>query len=49
VTEWTAALAAALADSRDPAFVARLRALGRANDWSARGKEALSLLLYSPD
>lgn len=48
VAEWTAALAGALADSRDPAFVDRLRALGRAHDWSIRGREALSHLLYSP-
>jgi hypothetical protein len=48
VPEWTAALAAALADSRDPAVVDRLHALGRAHDWSRRGREALSHLLYSP-
>jgi len=48
VAEWTAALSAALEDSRDETFTARLRALGRANDWSARGREALSLL-YSDD
>jgi GT2 family glycosyltransferase len=48
VPEWTAALAGALADSRDPAVVERLRALGRAHDWSRRGREALSHLLYSP-
>ena len=48
VPEWTAALAAALAAARDPAVGARLRELGRANDWSARGREALSLL-YSDD
>jgi hypothetical protein len=49
VAEWSAALSAALSDSRDPEFVARLRAIGRANDWSIRGEEALSVLLYSPD
>jgi hypothetical protein len=48
VPEWSAALAGALADARDPAFVDRLRALGRAHDWSIRGREALSHLLYSP-
>jgi GT2 family glycosyltransferase len=49
VAEWSAALAGALADSRDPAFVERLRGLGRAHDWSIRGREALSHLLYSPN
>ncbi|HWC65401.1 MAG TPA: glycosyltransferase, partial [Thermoanaerobaculia bacterium] len=43
--EWSAALAAALADSRDAAFAARVRSLGRENDWSARGREALARLL----
>ena len=42
---WRGALAGALAASRDPAFVARLRAIGRANDWAARGREALGHLL----
>jgi glycosyltransferase involved in cell wall biosynthesis len=41
---WPAALAAALAASRDPLFVRRLRAIARANDWSARGREALAHL-----
>jgi len=49
VAEWSAALEGALSDSRDPAFVERLRALGRAQDWSSRGREALSHLLYSAD
>jgi len=49
VAEWSAALAGALSDSRDPAFGQRLRALGRAHDWSSRGREALSHLLYSAD
>ena len=42
--EWSMALAAALADSRDRTFTDRLRAIGRANDWSARGREALGHL-----
>ncbi|HET9796318.1 MAG TPA: glycosyltransferase [Thermoanaerobaculia bacterium] len=45
--EWCAGLEEALAASRDRAFTARLRALGRANDWAARGREALGHLLYS--
>jgi glycosyltransferase involved in cell wall biosynthesis len=43
--EWVEALGEALAESRDPASPARLRAVGRANDWSARGREALGHLL----
>jgi glycosyltransferase involved in cell wall biosynthesis len=43
--EWVAALGEALAASHDRTFTARLRALGRANDWSARGREALRHLL----
>jgi GT2 family glycosyltransferase len=43
--EWRAALGRALAASRDRAFTERLRALGRANDWAARGREALGHLL----
>ena len=45
--EWTSSLAAALASSRDTAFVSRLRELGRAHDWSARGQAILGTLLYS--
>ena len=45
---WSASLAAALAASRDATFVARLRELGRENDWAIRGREALKHLLYSP-
>jgi GT2 family glycosyltransferase len=47
VDEWSAALSAALSASRDAAFVARLRKLGRENDWAIRGREALTHLLYS--
>jgi len=42
--EWVEALGNALEASRDPASTARLRAVGRANDWSARGREALARL-----
>ncbi|HET7452465.1 MAG TPA: glycosyltransferase, partial [Thermoanaerobaculia bacterium] len=42
--EWPAALAAALEASRDPASGRSLHAIARANDWSARGREALSRL-----
>lgn len=45
---FAAALDRALELSRDPAFVERLRALGRGNSWAARGRAACGALLASP-
>jgi GT2 family glycosyltransferase len=45
--EWALALPAALARSRDAAFTERVRAVARANDWSARARTILERLVYS--